>query len=279
MSLDGPTETIETETDHAKAKRATDATPRPCAYEQCQKPFTPARADARFCSPSCRLKAHRAAKAQDTTAEPAPEPAPSTKPRKPRPGGHKPDGAARYQEARREALADIANRLQPKRQKTPVPYSDEIADIIIERLEQGEALHAICSTDDMPSHAAVHKWAAEMPSIFGDRYVRARELGYLKLADELDALAAGLDVGERRFESGVVARHRLQVEQRRWTLSKMLPKVFGDKLDVTSAGKPLASASDLDIAKALAHALAPALPAPEPIEVEAVPVEAEGEQP
>ena len=134
----------------------------------------------------------------------------------------------------------------------------------------------------MPSHAAVHKWAAEMPHTFGDKYVRARELGYLKLADELDELAAGLDVGERRFESGVVARHRLQVEQRRWTLSKMLPKVFGDKVDVTSAGKPLVAASDLDIAKALAHALAvPALPAPielEAIEVEAVPVEPEGER-
>jgi hypothetical protein len=37
------------------------------------------------------------------------------------------------------------------------------------------------------------------------------------------------------------------------------------------AGKPLASASGLDIAKALAHALAaPALPAPEPIVVEAL---------
>ena len=110
------------------------ATHRTRACAQCQEPFTPARADARYCSPACRLKAHRA----KTTDQDSPAPAPSTKPRKPRPGGHKPDGAARYQEARREALADIANRLQPKRMKPPVAYSDEIANIIIERLEQGE---------------------------------------------------------------------------------------------------------------------------------------------
>jgi hypothetical protein len=247
MSLEGTSETPAT--GHATAKRATAATPRICAYAECSNPFTPTRADARYCGPACRLKVHRAVKAKDS-------PTHDRKQRKARPGGHKPDGAARYQEAKREALADIPNRLLPKTKKASVPYSDEIADVILERLEQGEALHAICSTDDMPTHAAVHKWAAEMPTTFGNRYVRARELGYLKLADELDQLAAGLDAGERRFDSGVVARHRLQVEQRRWKLSKMLPKVFGDKVDVTSAGQPLTVASDLDIAKALARALA-----------------------
>jgi hypothetical protein len=165
----------------------------------------------------------------------------------------------------------------PKTRKASVPYSDEIADIIIERLEQGEALHEICSTDDMPTHAAVHKWAAEMPHTFGDNYTRARRLGYLKWADELDQLAAGKDAGERRFDSGVVARHRLQVEQRRWTLSKMLPKVFGDKVDVTSDGKPLVAASDLDIAKALARALTGSLP-PTVIDAVAIEHKPEGEQ-
>jgi hypothetical protein len=205
----------------------------------------------------------------------------SVTPKRPKRGGHKPGGSERYQEMRRlaeEADREYAEAEARKPRKPPVPYSDAIADAIIERLEQGEALHAICSSDDMPSHAAVHKWAAEMPDTFGDRYVRARELGYLKWADELDALADGSIEGERRFEPGVVQRHRLQIDTRRWILSKMLPKVFGDKLDVTSAGKPLVVASDLDIAKALAHALAaPALPAPEPIDVEAVPVKPEGE--
>jgi hypothetical protein len=73
---------------------------------------------------------------------------------------------------------------------------------------------------------------------------------------------------------------RLSVDVRKWLLARLKPGKYGDKLDVTSAGKPLASATDLDIAKALAHALAaPALPPPEPIDVEAVEVEREGGQP
>jgi hypothetical protein len=206
---------------------------------------------------------------------------PSPKPPRPKRGGHKPGGSERYQAMKRqaeEADRQHAETQASKPRKPSVYYSDAIADSIIERLERGEPLRSICSTDDMPDQAAVYKWAAEMPDTFGQRYVRARELGYLKMADELDDLADGSELGERRFEPGVVQRHRLQVDTRRWLLSKCLPKIFGDKLDVTSAGKPLAAASDLDIAKALAHALLPALPAPEPIDVEAVPVKEEGER-
>jgi hypothetical protein len=159
-----------------------------------------------------------------------------------------------------------------KPRKAPVPYSDALADIIIERLEQGEALHAICSSDDMPSHAAVHKWAAEKPDTFGDRYVRARELGYLKWADELEALAEGSIEGERRFESGVVQRHRLQIDTRRWILSKMLPKVFGDKLDVTSDNKPIASLPDLELARRAMHWIT-SLKSQDVVDVEVVAIE------
>ena len=77
---------------------------------------------------------------------------------------------------------------------------------------------------------------------------------------------------------------RLVLDAKKFLLSKLKPQVYGERFqaDITSGGKPLSVASDLDIAKALAHALAvPALPAPEPldvIDVDAVPVKLEGEQ-
>jgi len=42
----------------AKAIRAQNRAPRPC--EQCGETFTPSRADARFCTTRCRMRAHRA---------------------------------------------------------------------------------------------------------------------------------------------------------------------------------------------------------------------------
>jgi hypothetical protein len=257
----------ETETARATAKRATDATHRLCAYDQCQKPFTPARADARYCSPACRLKAHRATKAQDATTA---EPAPSTKPR---PGGHK------------------LRRLdpnKPKRPVTPTPrlyappptddhpgkYPSEVIDDILRRVSHGETLTQACNSNpDFPSPPTVIDWVHENRHNLAERYARARDRQLERWADDLvDTSAEAMRTPEKAPGA------RLVLDAKKFLLSKLKPQVYGDKLDVTSAGKPLTSASDLDIAKALAHALMPALPAPEPIDVEAVPVKEEGEQ-
>lgn len=36
-----------------------------------------------------------------------------------------------------------------------------------------------------------------------------------------------------------IQRSRLRVDTRKWFLSKVLPKLYGDKLDITSDHKPL----------------------------------------
>lgn len=45
--------------------------------------------------------------------------------------------------------------------KTPVPYSQEIADAICERLAGGETLKSICRDEGMPNDRAVRSWALE----------------------------------------------------------------------------------------------------------------------
>ena len=71
---------------------------------------------------------------------------------------------------------------------------------------------------------------------------------------------------------------RLEIDAKKWLLARIRPAQYGDKIDLTSAGKALTSASDLDIAKALAHALAaPALLAPPVIDAEATEVKLEGD--
>jgi hypothetical protein len=88
-------------------------------------------------------------------------------------------------------------------------------------------------------------------------------------------LADGSSLGERRFEPGVVQRHRLQIDTRRWMLSKMLPKVFGDKVDLTSGGQQLqASLPDLELARRAMHWIG-SLQSRDVIDVEALPAPAE----
>ena len=78
---------------------------------------------------------------------------------------------------------------------------------------------------------------AEAHKEFGEQYARARQFGYQLLADEILAISDdGLndtytdDDGNVRTATDVVARSRLRVDSRKWMLSKMLPKVYGDKI-------------------------------------------------
>lgn len=124
----------------------------------------------------------------------------------------------------------------------------ELETTILNRLAEGESLRGICKSEGMPTEGAVRKWVREDPDGFGTHYARARELGYEALADEILDIADDNNSDTRKTEDGHempdhewMARARLRVDTRKWLLSKMLPKVFGDKLDVTSDGKELAA--------------------------------------
>lgn len=106
--------------------------------------------------------------------------------------------------------------------KPPVRYSDELGDLICQRLRNGETLRSICESEDMPTESTVREWASE-DTPFAAHYARARELGYQKMADDLVAIAD---------EPGDAHRNRLRVDTRKWLLSKALPKIYGDRIEV-----------------------------------------------
>ena len=94
----------------------------------------------------------------------------------------------------------------------------------------------------MPDERSVRRWARNHGD-FGGKYAVARRLGYEKRADELleiadDSSADWIDTedGRRVLNGAHVNRARLMIDTRKWLLSKMLPKVYGDHLTV--AGDP-----------------------------------------
>jgi hypothetical protein len=123
---------------------------------------------------------------------------------------------------------------------TETLYSDEIGWEICRRLANGESLRAICNDDGMPSKTTVLTWAGNPGHPMADQYARAREIGYQLLADEIIEIAdtpkRGIEVktkedGSQETTEGDMLGHRkLQIDSRKWMLSKMLPKVYGDKV-------------------------------------------------
>jgi hypothetical protein len=151
-------------------------------------------------------------------------------------------------------------------------YDREVVSAqICEELKLGRSLESICKAEGMPSVATFLEWVNKDPSGVGKDYAHAREIGYALLADEIVALSdkthewvtvQKLDPqGDPMFDekgepllkqmlmplnSDVIAHKRVQIDTRKWMLSKMLPKVYGDKITqehTGSNGGPIALAA------------------------------------
>ena len=118
--------------------------------------------------------------------------------------------------------------------------SDDLRMTICLRTAEGESMRAICRDPAMPSRSKVQKELVEN-SAFADQYARARELLYAVWADEILEIADDgttdyiTKVGRNGHEYEAVdqehiQRSRLRVDARKWLLSKLMPKQFGDKV-------------------------------------------------
>jgi hypothetical protein len=80
----------------------------------------------------------------------------------------------------------------------------------------------------MPDEKTVREWALDDYKGFAPQYARATLIRMHVLADEIMEIA-----DNAKFEEVMVSR--LRVDTRKWLMSKIAPKVYGDKLDLTHA--------------------------------------------
>lgn len=133
-----------------------------------------------------------------------------------------------------------------KKAGRPTKYNAKLAARICERLARGESLRRICLDETMPDASTVHRWVLLDTEGFHKQYARAREIQAEIMFDEiLDIADDGSNdfmtivKGDNVYEienKEVTNRSRLRVDSRKWYLSKVLPKKFGDKLDLTTQG-------------------------------------------
>lgn len=124
----------------------------------------------------------------------------------------------------------------------PSDFTQETADIICERIAEGQSLRSICLADDMPAMRTVFNWLAKSEA-FVQQYTRARDAQADALADEIVDIA---DDGSRDYAKDAdgrevvdhdhIARSRLRVDARKWIASKLKPKKYGDKLSTELTG-------------------------------------------
>ena len=123
-----------------------------------------------------------------------------------------------------------------------------VFEIVCNRLAAGESLREICRTEGMPTPQLIHRWVLDDADIAA-RYERARMQQCAYWADELVDIADNSvnDFVKRAAADGSVEviadrehinRSRLRVDTRKWLLSKLSPKQYGERqtLEHTGAG-------------------------------------------
>lgn len=139
-------------------------------------------------------------------------------------------------------------RAPRKGEGRPSDYTQEIADKICAQLATGDSLRTVCKADEMPSVVTVFSWFRKYPE-FLNQYARAKEESADALSDEIldiadDGSNDWMEVHKGGYtatlvDQEAVQRSKLRVETRKWIASKLKPKKYGDKVDVTSAGEAI----------------------------------------
>jgi len=111
----------------------------------------------------------------------------------------------------------------------PSTYSSDRGKAICWSLTEGESLRTICEQPNAPTRTTVYRWLEDNEEFRG-QYTRARER-YAELEGE--SLIALADAATPQTVQVV----KLQIDTRKWILSKWLPKKYGEKTALELLGK------------------------------------------
>lgn len=117
--------------------------------------------------------------------------------------------------------------------------------LVLEQLANGKSLLAVCRMHGMPNPEVIYRWIREDDE-FAKSYDRAKRDAVTALMEEaLEISDDGRndtyvdEKGRTRVDFDNIHRSKLRIETRKWYASKLLPKVYGDKVDVTTNGKDM----------------------------------------
>lgn len=132
--------------------------------------------------------------------------------------------------------------------KPRITRDESLVDEILERIMSGESVNAICSEPGMPARKSFYMWIIEDDKL-RERYESALNARVHSMSEDLldiaDAAVPTTPMGTT--DTGAVAKQRLQVDTRKWLLSKLVPKKYGDRVDHTSSDGSMSPPQAIEI--------------------------------
>ena len=109
----------------------------------------------------------------------------------------------------------------------------EVAQVVLDSMLGGASMRQSCLKAGIGASTWIDWCTADRE--LGERYARAREGLLDAMVDQILTLADApvplLDNGAT--DPGLVRQRQLQIDARRWVLSKLAPNKYGDRLDVS----------------------------------------------
>lgn len=127
--------------------------------------------------------------------------------------------------------------------------SQAVMDAICDQLADGHSLRGICEANNMPDRGTVLRALAKNDE-WATQYALAKQVGLEAWADDIIDTATRPRIGSKTKVVGkgktkvtetvtgdMVDRSRLEVDAKKWIMSKLAPKKYGDRLDMTVDAK------------------------------------------
>ena len=139
-------------------------------------------------------------------------------------------------------MADVMNAIAER---------EQLAQLVVDLMvSDGLSLRKACLRTGLD--AARFLRAVDADPELAKQYARARQALLDKMADEIlelaDAPVPVLDNGAT--DNALVRQRQLQVDTRKWFLSKLAPKIYGDRLDVSVSDTRISISGALQAAQA-----------------------------
>lgn len=115
--------------------------------------------------------------------------------------------------------------------------------ILFEMSENGLSLRKISTIEGFPANKIIFEWL-KVDKSFSEQYARAREI---MIDAKFDSIAQDYleepqrDAKTGNIDTAWVALQRLKIDAKKWELSKLNPKKYGERLDVTSDNEKIES--------------------------------------
>ena len=123
----------------------------------------------------------------------------------------------------------------------PSEYDFELCKTICDEVANGENIISVLTESTYPSWSTFRRWKNENEEL-RTLYVNSQQDKGIALESEIDDIMRSLKGGEMEASIGNVL-----IQTLKWKMAKFYPKVFGDKVDVTSGGDKISTPTAINI--------------------------------